>query len=62
MRTAAFRCRRAAQRGASAVEYALLAVFIAVAVVGSVAFLGSTTSDLFLRTCTSLAGASASSC
>jgi Flp pilus assembly pilin Flp len=62
MRRAAIRCRRAAQRGASSVEYALLAAFIALAILGAVTFFGSSTSDLFQRSCTSVASAAATAC
>ena len=62
MGRAAFRLRRAAQRGASSVEYALLAAFIAVVIVGAVTFFGSSTANLFQRSCSSIAGAISTSC
>jgi Flp pilus assembly pilin Flp len=45
-------------RGASSVEYALIAFFIAVVIIGSVTYLGTSTSGLFTRTCSSLPGSS----
>jgi Flp pilus assembly pilin Flp len=50
------------QRGASSVEYALIAVFIAVVVIGSVTVFGGRTADLFQRTCGSIASAQSQSC
>ena len=50
------------ERGASSTEYALLAVLIAVAVMASVTFFGSTTNGLFQRTCGSIASAQSQSC
>jgi Flp pilus assembly pilin Flp len=50
--------RRRRERGASSTEYALLAVLIAVFIIGSVTFFGQSTSDLFSRTCSSLPGSS----
>jgi len=40
--------------GASSVEYALLAAFIAVVIVGSVILFGGATMGLFQRTCESM--------
>jgi Flp pilus assembly pilin Flp len=51
------RCRD--QRGASAVEYALVAVLIAVVIIASVTVLGGRTSGLFQKTCESLPPAGA---
>jgi pilus assembly protein Flp/PilA len=42
------------ERGASSVEYALLAVLIAVVVIAAVMLLGSKTSGMFDTTCESL--------
>lgn len=63
MRLRLHRSRRAAggrrgERGASSVEYALIAFFIAVVIIGSVTFFGTSTSSLFTRTCSSLPGSS----
>ncbi len=55
------RLRRArAQRGASSVEYALLATLIAVVIVVAVTLLGSKTANLFQVACSSVPPASAS--
>ena len=48
------------ERGASAVEYALIASLVAVVIIAAVALLGTRTADLFSRTCSSLPGASSS--
>jgi Flp pilus assembly pilin Flp len=40
--------------GASSVEYALLAAFIAIVIIGAVVFFGGATSGLFQRTCESM--------
>jgi pilus assembly protein Flp/PilA len=47
------------QRGASAVEYGLLAVLIAVVIIASVTVLGSRTSGMFQKACDSLPSAGA---
>lgn len=52
--------RRRSQRGASSVEYALIAALIAVVIIGSVTFFGGATASLFQRTCSSMPQASAS--
>jgi Flp pilus assembly pilin Flp len=44
-------------RGASAVEYALILVFIAAAVVGIVAYIGNNVAGKFHYSCTQIAGA-----
>jgi Flp pilus assembly pilin Flp len=49
---------RRGERGASSSEYALIAFFIAVLIIGSVTFFGSSTRSLFTRTCSSLPGSS----
>jgi pilus assembly protein Flp/PilA len=58
------RAHRRGQRGASSVEYALIAALIAVVIIASVTFFGSATSNLFRTACTSLPSgtSSASSC
>jgi Flp pilus assembly pilin Flp len=48
---------RRGERGASAVEYALVAVLIAVVIIASVTLLGGKTSSLFQRTCDSIPSA-----
>jgi Flp pilus assembly pilin Flp len=50
------------ERGASSVEYALLAALLAVAIIASVTFFGSATNGLFQRTCSSIASAQSQSC
>lgn len=45
------------QRGASAVEYALIAVLVAVVIIASVTLFGTRTSGLFQRTCASIPSA-----
>jgi pilus assembly protein Flp/PilA len=42
------------ERGASAVEYALVAVLIAVVIIGSVTLLGTRTSSMFKTSCESV--------
>jgi Flp pilus assembly pilin Flp len=56
------RRRRTRQRGASSVEYALIALFVAVAIIGSVTVFGGRTADLFQRTCGSIAASQSQSC
>jgi Flp pilus assembly pilin Flp len=58
------RGRRRGQRGASSVEYALVAALIAVVIIVGVTFFGSATSNLFRTACTSLPSdtGSSSSC
>jgi pilus assembly protein Flp/PilA len=51
---------RRSERGASAVEYALIAVLIAVVIIASVSVLGTRTSGLFQRTCDSMPPAGSS--
>ena len=54
---------RRTEKGASSVEYALLAALIALAIIGAVAFFGSQTRDLFQNSCESLTQSTqASSC
>ena len=48
------------ERGASAVEYALVTVLIAIVIIATVAALGTRTSGLFQRTCDSMPPAGAS--
>ena len=52
--------RRADESGASAVEYALIMTLIAMAVVLSVAFFGTTTAGLFDKPCNAVADAGSS--
>ena len=49
------RHRRRTARGASSVEYALIAVLIAVAIIGVVTLFGGSTSGLFRSSCDSFA-------
>jgi Flp pilus assembly pilin Flp len=53
---------RRGQRGASSVEYALIAALIAVVIIVGVTFFGSATSRLFQTACTSLPSDTSSSC
>jgi pilus assembly protein Flp/PilA len=46
---------RTSQRGATSVEYALVAALIALVVVGSVTLFGGSTAGLFQRSCSSMA-------
>jgi pilus assembly protein Flp/PilA len=50
------------ERGASAVEYGLVAVLIAVVIVASVTVLGGRTSGLFSKTCESLPSVAGATC
>ena len=50
------------ERGASSVEYALLSALIAVVIIASVALFGTSTSNLFQSTCSSLSAAQGSTC
>jgi Flp pilus assembly pilin Flp len=54
--------RRRSARGASSVEYALLAALIAVVIVAAVALFGRGTSDLFLNSCNSFVQHSGDTC
>ena len=54
--------RRADETGASSVEYALLAVLIAVVILVSVKLLGSNLSASFQHSCESVAATSSGSC
>jgi Flp pilus assembly pilin Flp len=54
--------RRRTARGASSVEYALLAAFIAVAIVAAVSLLGGGTRDLFHDSCASFVAHSGDTC
>jgi Flp pilus assembly pilin Flp len=54
--------RRRGQRGAAAVEYALIAVLIAVVIIAAVTVLGGRTSGLFQKTCESLPSVGAATC
>ena len=57
------RClRRRTEKGASAVEYAILVALIAIIIIGAVAFFGQRTSGLFLRTCSSVASTQGDTC
>jgi pilus assembly protein Flp/PilA len=49
------------ERGASAVEYGLIAVLIAVVIIASVTVLGGRTSSLFQKSCESLPAAGSTS-
>ena len=48
------------ERGASAVEYALVAVLIAVVIIASVTMLGTRTSGMFQSSCESVAASTSS--
>jgi Flp pilus assembly pilin Flp len=48
------RSRRRTQRGAAAVEYALIAAMIAVVIIGSVMLFAGSTNGLFQKTCQSM--------
>ncbi len=48
------------ERGASAVEYALIAVLVAVVIIASVTMLGTRTGAMFTSSCESVAAATAS--
>jgi pilus assembly protein Flp/PilA len=48
---------RRCDRGASAVEYALIIMLIAIVIVGAVTFFGQKTNGLFQNSCTSFAAA-----
>jgi pilus assembly protein Flp/PilA len=50
------------ERGASAVEYALVAVLIAVVIIASVTMLGTRTNAMFKASCESVPDYTASSC
>jgi Flp pilus assembly pilin Flp len=49
-------------RGASSVEYALLAALIAIVIVMSVTAFGKATTGMFQKTCSSVAATSGDSC
>jgi len=49
------RLRQRTEKGASAVEYAILVALIAIIVLVAVAFLGERTNGLFVKTCSSVA-------
>ncbi len=48
------------QRGASAVEYAILVGLIAIVIIAGVTFFGGATNGLFQRSCTSVAASTQS--
>ena len=50
------------QRGASSVEYALLAALIAIVIIGAVTAFGGKTNGLFQMTCSSVASTTGSTC
>ena len=50
------------ERGASSVEYALLAALIAVMIIAAVTLFGQGTSGLFQKTCDSLSSAQGTTC
>ncbi|QWZ06367.1 Flp family type IVb pilin [Nocardioides panacis] len=54
--------RQRSTRGASSVEYALLAALVAVAIVAAVSLLGGSTRDLFQNSCASLVAHSGDTC
>ncbi len=54
--------RRSDETGASSVEYALLAVLIAVTILASVQLLGTNLSASFKHSCDSVAATTSSSC
>ena len=56
------RARRDGQRGASAVEYAIIVSLIAVVIIAAVTFFGQRTNGLFRDSCTSLAAAQGTTC
>jgi Flp pilus assembly pilin Flp len=51
--------RTRTQRGASAVEYALVTVLIAIVIIASLSAFGSKTSGMFQRSCESIPAAGA---
>jgi pilus assembly protein Flp/PilA len=53
---------RRSERGASAVEYGLVAVLIAVVIIASVTLLGGRTKGLFDKTCASMPTVGAATC
>lgn len=48
--------RHTGERGASAVEYALLMLLIAVAIIGGVTLFGGAVDDMFTTTCSAVSG------
>jgi Flp pilus assembly pilin Flp len=54
--------RGRSQRGASAAEYGLIAVLVAVVIIASVTLLGTRAGGLFQKTCASFPSAGASTC
>ncbi len=54
--------RRRSQHGAAAVEYALIAVLIAVVIIAAVTVLGGRTSGMFHNACESLPSTGAATC
>ncbi len=54
--------RRGDERGASAVEYALVTVLIAVVIIAAVTVLGGKTNGMFQKTCASIPNYSGSTC
>ena len=56
------RAARGGQRGASAVEYAILVSLIAVVIIAAVTFFGQRTNGLFQNSCASLATAQGTTC
>ena len=56
------RARRGDERGASAVEYALVTVLIAIVIIAAVTVFGAKTNGLFQRTCSSIPNYTGSTC
>ena len=56
------RLQHHAERGASSTEYALLAVLIAVFIIGAVTALGGSVNDMFQNSCVSIALAQSETC
>jgi Flp pilus assembly pilin Flp len=57
-----FRSRRGNERGASAVEYALVTVLIAVVIIAGVTVFAGKTNGLFQKTCASIPNYTSSTC
>jgi Flp pilus assembly pilin Flp len=56
------RFRRGDERGASAVEYALVTVLIAIVIIGAVSVFGARTNGLFQKTCASMPNYTGTTC